>query len=68
MSYQIVNPIDTDWKTFDNILKQIQKETRIICNKTINLLMDLRTKKKTLNLSQVYIPKSKKSIIALKLQ
>jgi IS605 OrfB family transposase len=57
MSYQIINPVETDWKTFDSILKQIQKETRIICNRTINLLMDFENKKEDIKSQTGVYPK-----------
>lgn len=37
MRYQIVKPIDVDWNTFGEILRELQRETRIALNKTIQL-------------------------------
>jgi len=37
MRYQIVKPLDTEWSTFGTVLREIQKETRVALNKTIQL-------------------------------
>jgi len=37
MRYQIVKPIDVDWDIFGHILRELQHETRIALNKTIQL-------------------------------
>lgn len=35
MRYQIIKPIDCDWKQFNQILNELQNKTRYILNKTI---------------------------------
>jgi putative transposase len=37
MRYQIIKPMDTDWGTFGDILRELQRETRTALNKTIQL-------------------------------
>ncbi|WCK54249.1 transposase [Aneurinibacillus sp. Ricciae_BoGa-3] len=37
MRYQIVKPIDSDWKTFEQVLRVLQQETRTALNRTIQL-------------------------------
>lgn len=48
MRYQIIKPIDTDWDTFGGLLRELQRETRVALNKTIQLAWDFQ------NFSQEY--------------
>lgn len=37
MRYQIIKPLDIDWKLFGKILNEIQRDTREVLNKTLQL-------------------------------
>lgn len=43
MRYQIIKPIDMDWKTFGDILSKLRQEVRFTKNKTIALYNDWLT-------------------------
>lgn len=43
MRYQIIKPIDIDWKTFGDILNKLRQEVRFTKNKTIALYNDWLT-------------------------
>jgi len=38
--YQIINPLNMDWKVLGDILYNLQKESRYVKNKTLSLYND----------------------------
>ncbi len=57
--YQIIKPVDVEWKVFGNVLNQIQRDTRDVKNKAIQLCWEYQGFSSEYKLENGEYPKAK---------